>query len=292
MGNGRANNPPKTIITYNNRERGADFIPAFIEDTAIGVKINVDIRDKGTWSSTLCLFDPSSGHLLALMDASVISTLRTGAAGAVAAKYLSNNDANVVGIIGAGNQGKIQIRALDVVRPVSEIRIYDIIPDVARKYEEEVAKEMNREVRAVNSVEEAVRGAQIVVTCTTSRQPFLEAEWLEEGTLVTAIGASTDPMRELCTSVLEKADKIVVDSKAQALMSIEMTTPIAEGVLRESDIWAELGEVVAGQRPGRQARSERIVFKSTGIGVHDVSTAMIAYKKANERAIGTNITLN
>jgi len=239
---------------------------------------------------TLLLIDGTTGVPLALMDGSQITAVRTGAAGAVAAKYLSRKNCRVLGIIGAGSQAKMQLRGLSMVRPIQTVRIVDPLGvEKARSCAAEMEREMpGMKIRAVESAEEAVRGADVIVTTTPSTAPLVQNEWIGPGMHITAIGADAPGKQELDPLILKRA-RVVVDRLSQCRLIGETQHALRCGYIREGDVYAEIGEITAGLKPGRSSEEEITLFDSTGVAVQDIATANLVYRIARERGVGTTL---
>jgi ornithine cyclodeaminase len=231
------------------------------------------------------VFHAATGEPAALLlDNGVLTDLRTGAAGAVAAMHLARRNSRVVGVVGCGAQARYQLEALALVRPFREVRIWGRNPEKARVCASEMAgrsgmRELSRFV-AVGSVQEAVEGADIVLTVTSSREPLVRAEWLYPGTHVTAVGSDGPEKRELFPDVLARADRLVADSLPQCLRLGEIHHAVAAGAITEQDVDAELGELTARLKPGRQNDLEITVCDLTGLGVQDVAAAALVMERA------------
>ena len=231
------------------------------------------------------VFDAATGSPAALLlDNGLLTDLRTGAAGAVAAGHLSRRDSRVVGVVGCGVQARCQLEALAQVRPFREARIWGRDPERARACASEMAGRPGMSgkcrFRTASSVREAVAGADIVVTVTASREPLVRAEWLQPGVHVTAVGSDGPEKRELFPEVLARADRLVADSLAQCLRLGEIHHAVAAGAITERDVDAELGEITAGRKPGRQNDLEITVCDLTGLGVQDVAAAALVMERA------------
>ena len=293
--------PPKQYIIFDEYNGDLRIMPAYLRRKGIaGVKIvNVHPNNPRKYNlptvmAVIELVDPKNGAPLALMDGTLITAYRTGAAGGIAIKYLARRDSEVVAIIGAGTQARTQLlAALRVLENLKEVRIYDIIEEKARKFIKDmgdVIKEKGIRMLAVNSVKEAVEVADIIITVTPSRKPIVMSEWIRSGVHINAIGADAPGKEELDPAILKRA-KIVVDDYEQAMHSGEINVPISKGLLSKEEIYAELGEVVSGMKPGRESESEITVFDSTGLAIQDVATAWYVYNKALEKGIGKMIKL-
>ena len=242
-------------------------------------------------NARIVLNSPENGLPLAIMDGTYVTALRTGAAGATGIKYLSREDSKEVGLCGLGVQGRSQLMGLMEVRPgVEKIKVYDIVPEAKKAF----VDEMNEKYSGVNfvpvdSAKKAAEGSDIVITCTPSPEPFIDGAWLKKGCHVSAIGADTGAKRELMTSVIERCDKLVVDFIPQAFVTGDFRIPKEEGVITEEDIYAELGQIVAGKKEGRTSPDEVTLFKATGLAIQDVGTAHKVYQLAKEKGIGITL---
>ncbi len=232
-----------------------------------------------------------NGSPLAIMDGTYVTAVRTGAAGAVGIKYLAREDAKEVGLCGLGVQGRSQIMGLMLVRPkIKKVKIFDILPEAITPFINDM-KAMYPGVEFVpaKSAEEATRGSDIIITCTPSSTPFIKGEWLKKGAHVSAIGADVATKREIETSVVKKANKLVVDFIPQAFVVGDFAKPKEEGAITEKDIYAEMGEIVAGQKKGRTSPDEITLFKATGLAIEDVGTGAKVYELAVKKKIGTEL---
>ena len=227
----------------------------------------------------IVLCDAENGYPLALMDSMEITIIRTGAATGVAAKHLARHDARVATICGCGNQGRISLRALAAVRPLTRAYAFDIDESHARRFALDLGEELGIEVRAVNELAEAVAESDICVTCTPSKQPFLNREYVSPGTFIAAVGADNEGKQEL-DPALFASNKIVVDLLEQCATIGDLHHALEEGAITRDQVHAELGEVIAGKKTGRTGEDEIIVFDSTGTALQDVAAAAIVYEKA------------
>jgi alanine dehydrogenase len=216
-----------------------------------------------THHALIILFRPQTGEPLATMDGRLITEMRTAAVSAVATRHLAREDASVLAILGSGVQAGSHLEALRLVRSFREVRVWS--PRHAAAFAERVG------ARAIVSAEEAVRGADVVVVATSSRTPVLKGEWLSAGAHVNAVGACRPDWRELDDDVMRRA-RLYVESKEAATRE--------SGDVIAGEVFAEIGEVVAGTRPGRQTAEEITLFKSVGVGVEDVVAADLVYREA------------
>jgi len=295
MGRGRTNMPPKLYLDLP--EFGGDFraMPAYAPRfRACSLKwVNAHPRNpkKGLPSvmAFIILSDPRNGLPLCFMDGTLATTLRTGAAGAVAAKYLARKDSRIVGLVGCGVQARAQIEALRGRFGIREVRVWDYPRGCADRF---IRSFKNHRYRflACGDVRGCVSDCDIVVTATPSRKPLVRLEWLKPGVHINAIGADAAGKQELDPAILKEA-KVVVDSWAQAAHSGEINVPVENKILDRSDIYAELGEIVAGKKKGRTDPREITVFDSTGLAIQDLAIASFLERKACRRHVGRQISL-
>jgi alanine dehydrogenase len=234
-----------------------------------------------TTLGTIVLSSHQNGAPLAIMDGSYITAVRTGAAGAVAAKYLARGNSRSVGIVGTGVQGRMQALALSKVIKYEKILAYDKVAESKEKYALEMSAKLGIPVKEVESVEDAVKGVDILVTATPSAQPYVKAEWIGNGTHITSIGSDRHGKQELQEAVYKKA-KLVTDWREPAL---------EKGLFSSEDIYAEIGEIIAGTKKGRENDQEITIFDSSGIGLQDLAAAKVAYEKAKNKGLGTSMQL-
>jgi ornithine cyclodeaminase/alanine dehydrogenase-like protein (mu-crystallin family) len=224
------------------------------------------------------------------MDSMEITIIRTGAATGVAAKYLARPDAKIATICGCGNQGRVSLRALAAVRPLTRAYAYDIDENQARRFSSELSEELEIEVKAVKDLAEAVAQSDICVTCTPSKEPFLNREYVSPGTLIAAVGADNEGKQEL-DPALFASNKIVVDLLEQCATIGDLHHALEKGVITRDQVHAELGEVIAGKKTGRATKDEIIVFDSTGTALQDVAAAAIVYERAASSEKGLLVNL-
>jgi alanine dehydrogenase len=236
----------------------------------------------------IMLCDGENGYPLALMDSIEITILRTGAATAVAAKYLARDDAKVATICGCGNQGRIQLKALMKVRAIERVYAFDLDHARAERFAVELSDELSIEAQAVRDLAPAARESDVCITCTPSRQFFLKREDVAPGTFIAAVGADDERKQEVDPRLFA-GHKVVVDLLEQCAAIGDLHHALDQGLITRADVHAELGEVVAGKKPGRTSRDEIIIFDSTGTGLQDVAAAALAYERA---AAGSHFALN
>lgn len=237
------------------------------------------------------LFDGESGMPTAILDASAITAVRTAAVTAVATSLLARHDARTLAILGAGTQARAHLQALENVRDFEQVRVYAPTGAHARALVEQ-AGFARGELSVAVSAEEAVRGADVVVTATSAREPVLRHAWLKPGAHLNAVGASTPQARELDTATVA-ASALFCDSRESLRNEAgEFQLAIREGLIAgEGHVRAELGEVLAGTAPGRRDADELTLFRSLGLAIEDLGAAEHAVTVARERGIGTEVEM-
>lgn len=243
-----------------------------------------------TIQGLVVLCETATGYPRAVMDSTEITALRTAAASAVAARHLSRADAEVLAVIGCGRQGSMHVAALAQARP-SLRRVLAVDTDRARL--DALASEAGRKGLAVEIVLEprvAARRADVVVTCTPSRQPLLGPGDLAPGSFLAAVGADSPGKQEVDPALMASA-RVVVDVLAQCAVMGDLHHALAAGAMKEADVHGELAGVVAGRTAGRRAREDVFIFDSTGTALEDVATAALVYEKAMAAGAGSRLDL-
>ena len=296
-GLGKVQMPPKSYIYFKGYDGDFRVMPAYLEEMgAAGVKIvNVHLRNPEehglpTVMATILLLDPKTGAPLTIMDGTWITNVRTGAGGAVAAKYLTRKDSRIVAMLGAGVQARTQLLALNEVLRIEEVRVNDLLAKKAEQYAGEMGEKLGVDVKATKEMRGAVEGADIVVTATPARKPILMNNWISEGMHINAIGADAPGKQELDPKILLRA-KVVVDDVEQAIHGGEVNVPLSKGIISRGDIYADLGEIVTKKKAGRTSRDEITVFDSTGLAVQDIAAGWIVYKKARKAGKGVEVEM-
>jgi len=246
-------------------------------------------KGKPTIFATYLLSDPTSGELLALIEGATLTGMRTGGASALATRYLSREDARVLGIIGTGFQATFQVKAIRAVRPIEEVWAYD---NDSTKLDD-FCKNLASFIPVHPSVNpaEVVKKADILVTSTTSNTPVFSGKDLKPGTHINAIGAFRPTMREIDEETILKAI-IVMDTYEGCLSEAgDLLIPIREGKLKREAIHGDLGEVITGRKRGRRSPEEITLFKSVGFAMEDVVVAHRAYEKAIKEGKGQRVEM-
>ena len=231
------------------------------------------LRGQSGSTGSVFVFDAVTGELSAvLQDNGLLTELRTAAVGAVAADVLARHNIEVVGVIGTGSQARYQIPALLEVRQPRRLVVYGRNRDATKLYADEMARLYALEVQIAPNVEVVTQAADLLLTVTSARQPLVRSEWVRDGTHITAVGADMPGKQELDPQLLGRA-KLVVDRLQQAATQGELQHALAAGLLRKDDVWAELGDILIGRRPGRTDDLEVTVADLTGVGVLDAAVA-------------------
>jgi len=239
----------------------------------------------------IILFDGDYGYPLALMDSIEITIQRTGAAVAVAARYLARPESTVATVCGCGNQGRVQLRALLQVLPIRKVFAYDMNEELARRYAADMSATLGISVTAQTDLESAVQQSDVVTTCTPSKQYYLLKRYVRPGTFIAAVGADSPDKEELEPTLLA-GTKVVVDLMEQCALVGELHHALDAGLVTPQDVHGELGDVVAGKVSGRTSAEEITVFDATGTALQDTAAAAIAYERAAKAGVGLTLHLS
>ena len=260
------------------------------------VKINGNFTDNPkryglpTIQGVIVLADLTNGTPLAVLDSIEITIQRTAAATAVATKYLARQGARVVTIVGCGVQGRAQLRSVACIRSIAEVHAYDVDAEAVARFAEEMQTAVGVPVRAVSSLRDALHRSDIVITCTTAREPIIHQGDLRPGTFLAAVGADNPDKQEIDPTLLASAT-IVVDVLDQSSSIGDLHHAVTAGLLTRADVYGELGEIVCGRKPGRRTADEIIVFDSTGMALQDVAASALVYRRALDRGVGQRVAL-
>ncbi|HEY7245704.1 MAG TPA: ornithine cyclodeaminase family protein [Xanthobacteraceae bacterium] len=300
LAQGRTVQGMRSFVASQTPPGVAIFNPCFLRNGAgYGVKVISDFYDNdkrglARMSGLVCLFDGTSGHPQAVLEAGYLTDLRTGAGTALAARYLARAGSTVLGLLGAGRVARNQLAAFAeafaletvLLSTRSSARAEELVADMAA-----AGGRIPGDIRVVPSCEQAVRDADIVVAATTSPTPLIAGAWLRPGSFVAAVGAHQATARELDSAAIQRASKRVIDSRADCLdQAGDFVIPIAEGVVRREQI-AELAEVISGERPGRERDDEITVYKSIGVPIQDLVTAQHIAQRAAQLGLGTEVEI-
>jgi ornithine cyclodeaminase len=284
---GDASMPPRIAAMVQERQGLLGVMPAYLPSAGLACKLvtlfpqNID---RHTHQAVIVVFDPENGTPLAVMDGTYITATRTAAGSALATRLLAREDAEVLALLGTGVQAHSHARALPRVRAFSEIRVAG--RDRARA--EALAEEIGPHARAVSSYEQAIRGSDVVAATTHASEPIVRREWLSPGVHVNSVGLNPSG-REVDEQTVADA-LLVVESRESALAPPPAGAPELVGV-NPADVHAELGELVAGTKPGRSSPDEITLYKSVGVAVQDVAAAALVLAAAKDRSVGRAIEL-
>jgi ornithine cyclodeaminase len=294
---GKATVPPIMMIPVPHLQAEVDIKAAYIEGLgSLAVKVASGFfmnPQKGlpSQSGQMLVINAETGILQAvLLDNGYLTQVRTGAAGAVAAKYLAPASAEQVGVIGAGVQARFQMRALALVRDIRTIRTFSLDDDEVRDaYVNDMTRELGIEVIKAGSVEEVIKESSVVVTTTPSRKPFVKAEWLHPRLHLTTMGSDAEEKQETHAEVAGAVDILACDLKTQSFRLGELRSARAAGTISESSEVIELGSLCRGTHPGRTDERQITMCDLTGVGVQDTMIATRAYAIAEEKNLGSEI---
>lgn len=236
-------------------------------------------------------FDAARGSLEAIVEANHLGMMRTGAAGGVAARWLAREDAKVAGVFGAGWQAQGQIEALAAVRRLERVKVWSRTAEKLAKFCARMRERLSLDVVPAASPEDAVRGSDIVVTITTSATPVFSGEWLAEGMHVNAAGSNSLLRQEIDEATVRRASPVVVDSRATAVREAGDLLPALEKGRLHAGALTELGEVIAGSRPGRTGPSQVTLFESQGMAIQDLVIAAELARLARAQGLGEEVRL-
>ncbi len=293
---GQVFQPVRTLIRPPTTDGIMVLMPAYLEYSpaaryyglkAICVFHDNPKRGMDAHQGAVLLYSGETGELIALMNASAITAIRTAAVSGLATRLLARPDAGNLAIIGSGVQARVHLQAISCVRPIQRVKVASRHLESAQRFATELASQVPFPIEAMVTVEEAVRDADIVVTATTAAAPILERSWIAPGTHINAVGAYTPITREIDTATMAAA-RLVVDRRESALHEAgDVLIPIQEGAFGPEHIYAELGEVLLGTKEGRVTSAEITLFKSLGLPIEDLAAAEYLYRKAQEQSVGT-----
>ncbi len=270
------------------------YMPAYLKDSgALACKVvtvyknNPKQHNMPTTIGKVLLQDPATGDVICIMDGGYLTAVRTGAASGVAAKYLARDDKRqIAGIFGAGVQAKMQLWATAEARELSKAFVYDISDEAIKSFIAEMGPKLDIEIAKATSADQILAQCDIICTATSSSTPIFDGSKAREGTHINGIGSHTPNARELDTAIIKRS-KFVADSYEACLKEAgDIMIPIQEGAINKSHMYAELGEIITGKKPGRAGDSEITLFKSNGLAIQDAATAKLVYDKAVRAGVG------
>lgn len=298
LSTGKAESPLRTAISEPKHDGLTLVMPAYLSDTdALAVKV-VSIHNRNSQlglpriHALVVVVDPVTGKPVAAMEGGYLTALRTGAASGAATELLAHADAEIAAIIGAGKQARQQVLAVAAVRPIKRFLIYARHRESVEELIAEMQPMVLAELVAAVSPAQAVREADVICAATNSSAPVFDGRDLKPGAHINGIGSYTHEMQEVDFTTLRRVSKIVVDQRQAALSEAgEIIIAIENGAIGVDSIYAELGEIAAGLKPGRQSDDEITYFKSVGNAVQDAAVAQQIYRKALQENLGIEFDL-
>jgi ornithine cyclodeaminase/alanine dehydrogenase-like protein (mu-crystallin family) len=263
--------------------------PVFAAKVNANFPANPDQRDLPTIQGVIALFDGADGRVLALLDSIEITSLRTAAATAVAARHLAPRS-GVVTVCGCGEQSRYQLRALACVRSLRRVMAFDLQPQRAARFSVDMAAELGVETAVIGGPDEVAAETDIWITCTTARRWFLGRDHVAAGAFVAAVGADNPEKHELEPELLAR-NVVIADLLEQCAAMGDLHHAIAAGLMRREQVRAELADVVSGRKPGRRSAEEIVIFDSTGTALQDVAAAALVYERACSTGAGVPVRL-
>jgi ornithine cyclodeaminase/alanine dehydrogenase-like protein (mu-crystallin family) len=291
---GKVHQPLRTIMKPRGAAGVMGLMPSYIagDRAAFGLKAICVLpgnpaKGLDAHQGAVLLFSADTGELMAIMNASAITAIRTAAASGVATDLLARSDATELAIIGSGVEARSHLAAMAAVRSIKRCRIASRQIENARRFAEEMSRLYSFPIEPLASVAEALADADMIVTATSAREPIVQREWISPGAHLNVVGACTPRAREVDSETMA-ASSLFVDCRESTLNeSGDYLLALSEGAIGQDHIRGEIGEVLTGARPGRTSREEITLFKSLGIGIEDLAAAEYLYKKAGESKVGT-----
>jgi alanine dehydrogenase len=296
-GLGKVQMPAKVYIYFKKYNGDLRTMPSYLEELDVSTVKMVNVHPDNhvkyklpTVMAIITLFDPSNGFPLAIMGGTTITDMRTGAAGGVAAKFLARKNSKIVGLVGAGAQARTELMALfEVFKGLEEVRVWSRHLETAKDFLTEAQQHYGQSCNFVlkDTVRKTVEGADIVIATTPSREPLVLEDMLSHGMHITSVGSDAFGKEELDPLILKRG-KFVIDDWEQMSHVVHVKAPLLlqDRIITRMDVWAEIGEIVAGTKSGRTSDQDITIFSSTGLAVQDAVTAKIAYDKALKKGIG------
>jgi ornithine cyclodeaminase/alanine dehydrogenase-like protein (mu-crystallin family) len=296
LANGDAVLPLRSMVWMPDRSGLLGLMPAYLgAPRSLGLKVISYLPgnhggDRDSHQGAVLLFDTASGSLLAMIDASSITAIRTAAVSGLATRLLAREDAGDLALLGSGVQASTHLDAMRAVRRLKRVRVCGLSIQRAQTFARHHEKTLGIPIEAVATAKEAVVGADLICTTTPSREPVLLGEWISAGAHINAVGACFATARELDTQAVVRS-RLYVDRRESALAEAgDILIPMSEGAIADDHIVGELGDVVAGRVPSRRLPQEITLFKSLGIAIEDLAAAH--YIHARARALGKGIAVD
>jgi len=297
LSTGKADMPVRASLEVPRHKGLALFMPAYLStDDAMAIKIASVFNDNPAKGlplihALIVVLDAATGKPLAVMDGAYLTAFRTGAASGAATDVIARVDSRKVSVFGAGVQGRTQLEAVCTVRDIQEAWIYDIVPEQAHRFASEMGQDLSLKIHVADDVREAVQGSDIICTATTSSTPVFQDNDVKKGTHINAVGAYMPEMQEIPSETVARSKVVIDDKEASLAEAGDLLIPIEQGIINEDQIYAELGEIIAGIKPGRESQEEITLFKSVGVAVQDVAAANLVLKAAEDMNLGVEFEL-
>lgn len=295
LSEGQADNPLRSMLWLPEKVGLLGMMPAYLGDIEMmGIKlVSVMPGNHGTQYDShqggVLVFETKHGRLLAMVDASEITAIRTAAVSGLATRLLAREDAGDLAILGSGVQARTHLEAMKVARSLRRVRVWSPNAERLRAFVERESQKHGLEIEAADSAQAAVEGADLICTTTSAKTPILMGEWIAGGAHLNVVGSSVRTTREVNTGAMVRA-KLFVDRRESTLNEAgDFLFPKSEGAIDDSHIQAELGEILLGRHPGRRSAGEITLFKSLGLAVEDLASAYYIYRQAREKGMGTMI---
>jgi alanine dehydrogenase len=296
LGKGLAGNLPTTTLLVTDPAGRCNIKPGYLlEERTMGIKVirtfpGNQAQGLAPSQSQILVVDLNTGELRAIMDGGYITRCRTGSAGAVGARLMARPDARNVAVIGAGIQGESLLEALAADRTLGQVRVWSRTADRREQYARKMGERLGLDIHPCATVEETVRGAEIILTATWSYEVLIQRDWVQPGAYIGAIGADGPGMQELDPDLL-RAAKVVVDDVEQCSRIGEINVPLSRGEYRLEQLHGTLAEVCAGLKPGRSSADEITILDSTGVGLQDTVAADWVYRRALQLGLGKSVNV-
>lgn len=299
LSNGTAVVPLRTRLPIPDHEALSLFMPAYMKSDsgeALAIKVvslypRNPARGLAYIQAAVLVLEADTGRAIALLEGSTLTAIRTGAGSGAAIDLLARKDSKVVAVFGAGAQGRTQLESACNARKIETVYIFNPTPDKARAFTEEMAgrNSIPKDIRIANTPQEAIENADIICTATTSSKPVFDDQDIKPGAHISAVGAYTRQMQEVPVETVARA-RVVVDSYVTVMEEAgDIVQAIQAGAIHESDIHAELGEIILGSKAGRESEDEITFFKSVGNAVQDAAAAQLALQNAREMKLGKEV---
>jgi alanine dehydrogenase len=297
LAKGEAILPLRPVMWLPKKNGALALMPSYLANPAsMGVKVisvfpGNTTTEYDSHQGVILLFETVNGRLLAIVDATSVTAIRTAAASGAATKILAREDANDLAILGSGVQAKTHLEAMLVSRNIRNVRVWSPTKDHLREFVQRESKRHGIEIKAANSPEETIRGADLICTATSAKEPIVDFDWLAPGAHINAVGACLPTTRELDSNTIVRS-RLYVDRLESALNEAgDFLIPKKEGLIDENHIQGEIGEILIGRKKGRTSRDEITIFKSLGIAVEDLASANFLYEQASSKNVGTEVEL-